>query len=225
MTATKTLDIVTQVRIAIAKGNLLATILGAIVGGTVPLLTYVGAHVEFDLIGTLRGLRPGAVWSEAAFYAVIGGGLFSAITVGLWGNLAFNMWVKGFGFTILLELAMVAFRSNWRFLALAMLIAINAIATGVNMAIRAHDTAKAAREERESAAAVALALARTPASPTPAPVVAARPRRTRASRPKLVVAAAADDQTKQGGRRRAALVPVPPAPADQAAPAQISFAM
>lgn len=122
------LGVVGQVRLALRPRALLATSMGFLLGGFVPLASFWLSHHELD------GDRP--VYAQIVTYIVIGGLLYSAKTVYTWGKLAFHMPIKAFGFVVLLEGVMILSRTPWlTTMALVYLIAINGIATGCNLAL------------------------------------------------------------------------------------------
>jgi len=122
------LGVVDQVRLASQRGNRLATFLGSLLGGFVPLATYVVSHQELDF--TLP------IWTQPKALLALGGLLYSAITVYRWGRMAFDGAVRALGFTVLLEGVMVFSSVGWlSHAALVYLIAINAISTGVTLAL------------------------------------------------------------------------------------------
>jgi hypothetical protein len=120
---TTKLAIVDQVKKATHKENRLATILGGILGGVIPLATYVLVHQECDQ-------RP-ILWC-----LVTGGLIYSAITVWDWACVAFrNPW-KSLGFVVLLEGVMTFSETLWlSLMCLILLMAINAISAGCQLAL------------------------------------------------------------------------------------------
>ncbi len=117
------LGVVDQVVEAFRPRNRLATVLGFIAGGVVPAATFVEAHCELDLDQPLH--------SQVATYLVLGGLLFSAKTVFAWAKLAFQDGWKAAGFVVLLEGVMITSHVPILPLGLlALLVAINGIATG-----------------------------------------------------------------------------------------------
>ncbi len=122
------MGVVDQVRLASKPGNRLATFLGALLGGFVPIATYVVAHQELNLSENL--------FSQPKFLLVLGGLFYSAKTVYQWGKLAFAGITRALGFTVLLEGVMIFSSVQWlSYTALAYLILINAIGTGVSLAL------------------------------------------------------------------------------------------
>ena len=67
-------------QIKLAFANPLPLVIGVVIGALVPIATYTVGHAELDTAGW--GSVPGAV--------VIGGCIFSAITVYKWGRRAFD---------------------------------------------------------------------------------------------------------------------------------------
>jgi hypothetical protein len=117
------MGVVDQVVLALSPRNRLATSLGFILGGVVPVATYAEAHVDLD------AMRP--LYEQAATFLVIGGLVFSGKTVFAWAKCAFRDAWKAAGFVLLLEGVMIT--SNVPALPLVLLgilVAVNGIATG-----------------------------------------------------------------------------------------------
>jgi hypothetical protein len=113
-------------QIKTAARNWPAGLLGAALGGIVPLITYTVAHS-----GIADWLNP----ADPRIPIVAGGLAYSAKTVWQWGNQAFDCIYKATGFVVLLEGVMVTSSVSWLAqLALCYLIAINAIATACQIA-------------------------------------------------------------------------------------------
>lgn len=120
------LSVVNQVREALKGKNRIATSLGALLGGGVPLATFQLVHHEIAWEMALYLQMPARL--------VLGGLLFSALTVYQWARSAFGSVWKAFGFTILLEGILTFSHTGWLSLgALVYLIAINATATRVKL--------------------------------------------------------------------------------------------
>jgi tryptophan-rich sensory protein len=135
-------------QLRIASKNSAASLLGAALGGFVPVATYTVAHEQ---------LHVGAVdWSDMSFspaWALVAGGLlYSAKTVWQWGKLTFDDRWKATGFVLLVEGVMVFSPIVWLSrTALGYLVAINAIATSCLLGMRDQaDTADRAQDLRES---------------------------------------------------------------------------
>jgi len=128
-TSTRELGVVAQVRLAMQPKSRLATAVGFMLGGFVPLATYWVSHNEL-----------GAEWPlylRMLTYGIVAGGLlYSARTVFAWGKLAFHAPAKALGFVVLLEGVMTLSHTSWlSVMALVYLIAINGFATGCNLAL------------------------------------------------------------------------------------------
>ena len=122
------LSVVEQVRVALQPRSRLPFAIGVLLGGFVPIATYVVAHTELEL-GALF-TRP-----QLAALFVAGGLLFSAVTMYGWGKLAFSQRAKALGFVVLLEGVMVTSHTRWLALAaLSYLACINGVATACNLA-------------------------------------------------------------------------------------------
>jgi hypothetical protein len=106
--------------------NRLATALGAGLGGGVPVATYVLSHHEVQISSPL--------YAQLSCWLVLGGLLFSALTVYQWGRMAFGSGAKALGFAFLLEGVLTCSTTAWLSIgALLYLVAINATATGVRL--------------------------------------------------------------------------------------------
>jgi len=124
--APKRVLVMDEIRAAFRQKNLLATFVGLILGGFVPVGSFLVIHYE---VGEFT-------WHGAAMLGLaIGGLVFSAKTVWQWAKSAFadDAW-KATGFVILLE-GLMTLSGNFGLsvAALVLLTAINAIATGVQL--------------------------------------------------------------------------------------------
>lgn len=122
------ISVVDQVWLAVQPDNRMATVGGFLLGGIVPLGTYLVAHVE---VGP-------TFYNDPMSILVLGGLLFSLITVYSWGKKAFAGNIpKALGFVVLLEGIMVFSSITWLALTcLAYLMVINGVATGVQLALQ-----------------------------------------------------------------------------------------
>lgn len=124
--------IVAQVRQAFGPRARLATSVGMLLGGFVPVATFVLAHTDLARLFGADGLPWAKTWA-----LIIGGLLYSALTVYQWAKLAFTSAPKAFGFVVLLEGVMVTSSTRWlAFAALGYLVVINGIATGCTLSVR-----------------------------------------------------------------------------------------
>lgn len=115
------LGVVDQVSIAFSSNNLFATICGFVLGGIVPVTVYRTAHYYVAANPFLWAL-------------VVGGLIYSAITVYKWGSAAFSSPVKSFGFVLLIEGTLTFSPDQYLALAaLAILTVINGVATACNL--------------------------------------------------------------------------------------------
>jgi hypothetical protein len=106
----------------------MASVIGFLLGGLVPVTTYVVAHYEIDYASPL--------YLQLSAVMVLGGLLYSATTVFSWGKRAFASNSKALGFVVLTEGALVVSHIVWLSLfALAYLVMINGIATGCTLAL------------------------------------------------------------------------------------------
>lgn len=120
------LGVVDQVRVAFRLKNRLATTIGFIFGGFVPLATYTVAHHAVNTAVS--------VLTQLNAYIVLGGLIYSALTVFAWGRMAFSSAPKAFGFVLLIEGVMTFVQIPWLSLAaLGLLVGINGIATGCTL--------------------------------------------------------------------------------------------
>lgn len=121
--------VVDQVKTAFAPKNRLATSLGFLLGGIVPIATYMMAHQVFPAAQTWYKLT-------ATLVAVGGGLIFSAKTVYDWGTAAFRLPLKAFGLMMLLELVMITADPPLSLVMLTYLVVLNGIATGCNLSLQ-----------------------------------------------------------------------------------------
>lgn len=128
--AGKDLGVVAQVRTALRPENRLATLLGALLGGFVPVATFTVAHVELSQVVPL--------YLQPMMLLVLGGLVYSAKTVYSWGRAAFASGPKALGFVVLAEGVMTCSGVAWlSYAALGYLVFINAVATGCTLALPA----------------------------------------------------------------------------------------
>jgi hypothetical protein len=117
-------SIISQIEIALR--NPLPAVIGALLGALVPSATFTVGHYEL------------VSWTEPKALIVLGGLVFSALTVFRWGRLAFSSSVKALGFVVLAEGVMTFSSTAWlSMVALGYLVLINAIATGCTIALDA----------------------------------------------------------------------------------------
>lgn len=123
METNQVLGVVDQVIIAFRERNRLATMMGFLLGGIVPIATYLEAHYDLDTSLPLQ--------SQIATYLVLGGLAFSAKTVFDWARMAFQNPLKATGFVVLLEGVMITSGvAVLPLVLLAILVGINGVATG-----------------------------------------------------------------------------------------------
>jgi hypothetical protein len=138
--------IIAQIRTA--ARNPLPSLIGALLGALVPAATFTVGHHELTS------------WTEPKALIVLGGLVFSALTVFRWGRLAFGSAVKAFGFVVLAEGVMTFCSTEWlSMVALGYLVMINAIATGCAIALGAAEDAAPAAAPSLVAPSVALDVA------------------------------------------------------------------
>jgi hypothetical protein len=115
------LGVLEQVECSWKPGNRLATLMGAMLGGFIPLASYTIAHQEAP--------------NRPFLWVLVACGLaYSALTVFDWARVAFRHPIKALGFCGLLEGVMTLSGTQWLGItALTMLIVINGIATGCNL--------------------------------------------------------------------------------------------
>jgi hypothetical protein len=175
-----TVDIVSQLECAIRYPQ--ATLIGALVGGLVPWFARTLAHEQLP-----------ETWSDGnhglalvMLVVVIGCAVFSGLTVYKFGRATFSDQRKAVGFTLALEGVMLVSHGATSVVALAVLVLINALGNGSNIALARQATCKK-REAAARSAATRRSRASQPSAPqsrsAPFPVVdgaaAAVPQRTR----------------------------------------------
>ena len=119
----ETMGVIDQIRIAMK--NPLAAFAGFILGGFVPVATFSISHLD-------KTLNEYVLWT-----LVIGGLIYSALTVFGWAKNAFDNGLKALGFVVLIEGVMtLSGLPMLSYAALALLVIINGIATGANLSIK-----------------------------------------------------------------------------------------
>lgn len=141
------LPITLQISTASKKENLLATVIGALLGAIVPVMVFAVSHKLPALYSSAEQLK---------FYFLLGiclgGCAFSFKSVYQWGHLAFQQDnLKAIGFSLLLEgcLIMSGLEASLAWLgwvALAYLMAINAISAGCAIACEGKSRRQAQRD-------------------------------------------------------------------------------
>lgn len=151
-----TTDIVTQLECAIRRPQ--ATLIGALVGGIVPWFARTLAHGEVP-----------SAWSSGnhglalvMLAVVLGCACFSAITVYKFGRATFNDTRKALGFVLAIEGVMLVSTGATSSVALAVLVAINALSNGSAIALARDATCK--RREAAARSAATRARKRAPGS-------------------------------------------------------------
>lgn len=121
--AEEEIGVIDQVKMA--ARNPLAALAGFILGGFVPVATFSVSHLD-------KGLNEYILWT-----LVIGGLIYSALTVFGWAKMAFGNGLKAFGFVVLIEGVMTLSGIAWlAYAALALLVVINGIATGATLSLK-----------------------------------------------------------------------------------------
>jgi hypothetical protein len=125
------LSTVAKIRTAFSKRNLLATAIGAVKGGAIPFGTFALYHLEMD----------NDIW-QAKGLIVLGGLVYSAKTVFGWCKQIFRRengesdTLKALGWCVGIEGFMTCSSTFWlNCAALTLLILVNAVATGVSLAM------------------------------------------------------------------------------------------
>jgi len=143
-----TTDIVTQLECALRRPQ--ATLIGALVGGLVPWFARTLAHDQLP-----------ATWSAGntglamvMLTVVLGCAVFSAITVYKFGRATFGCSRKALGFTLAIEGVMLVSTGVTSAVALAVLIAINALANGASIALARDATCRKREADARRAATV-----------------------------------------------------------------------
>jgi len=121
------MPLVDAVKTSMLKRNRVALLAGGILGGFVPIATFVVGHLDTKTIPML-------------WLLVAGGLIYSAMSVYDFAKQAFKSSLKSLGFVILIEGAMTFSTTEClSYAALGLLILINAVACGCNLALDAKD--------------------------------------------------------------------------------------
>jgi hypothetical protein len=152
-----TTDVVTQLECAVRHPQ--ATLIGALVGAVVPWFARTLAHEELPTTWSAGHRTLAAIM----IVVIMGCALFSALTVYKFGRATFGDARKAVGFVFAMEGAMLVSHGTTSTVALAVLIAINALANGSAIALardatcrrREADERRATTRARNRAARVA----------------------------------------------------------------------
>ena len=131
------LGVIDQIANAFRMENAFATAVGVIVGGFVPLAVYRTAHF-------------GVQAHPALWILVLGGLIYSALTVFQWGVAAFSSPIKSIGFVLLLEGTLTFNEHALALGALSILAFINAVATACNLIAQKKEARKEAIAARKA---------------------------------------------------------------------------
>ena len=184
-----TVDVVSQLECAIRYPQ--ATLIGALVGGVVPWFARTLAHVEVPAAwaGGHRALV------AIMIAVVLGCACFSALTVYKFGRATFGCSRKALGFVLAIEGVMLVSQGVTSTVALAILIAINALANGSAIALARDATCRRREADARRAATVRARSQDASARRSPIDVVDATnaapskraTRQARAARPAVVM--------------------------------------
>ncbi len=106
---------VEQVSQAFARGHRLSAVMGFVLGGFIPVATFTLVHHDVKD-------------NQLLWVLIVGGLLYSAISVFRWAKTAFRMTAKAVGFVVLLEGVVTFAHTTWLPMAgLFILVAINGI--------------------------------------------------------------------------------------------------
>lgn len=179
-----TTDVVTQLECAIRNPH--AAAIGAVIGGLVPWFGRTLAHEEIP--STWSAGNHG--FAAAMIAVVIGCGLFSGLSVYKFGRSAFGDPRKALGFVLALEGVMLVSHGATSAVALAVLIAINAVSNGSVIALARDATKRRCEADARRAATRARSRGTSrssteqPAAPAPAvQTPSTRPSSRRPARP------------------------------------------
>jgi len=167
-----TVDVVSQLECAVRRPQ--ATLIGALVGGIVPWFARTLAHDQLPTTWTSGNLGLATI----LIAVVLGCACFSAITVYKFGRATFGDKRKALGFVLAIEGVMLVSTGITSAVALAVLIAINALANGSSIALareaickKREAAARAATSRRHSRGANAPREAKPYIPQPPFPVV------------------------------------------------------
>lgn len=116
--------------LSVVKGeHRIAACFGGIMGGLIPLCSYIGIHYEVDFTKEYY-----LQWQWWVVVFCLG---FSLPKVYQWARIGFQSWMAGACFALAIELVMISYRNIYISLAcLLVLMSINAISAGANIALK-----------------------------------------------------------------------------------------
>ncbi len=120
--------IVDMVKKAGHKKHRVSMLIGFVLGGWVPAVSYLVVHYH--------------VQDQPMLWLLVGGGMtYSGLTVFSWARVAFKHPMKALGFVIIMEGALIFVPDPWIGLpSLAMLIGINGLACGTNLILDSRES-------------------------------------------------------------------------------------
>lgn len=119
---------VEKIRLAFHRRSRIALAIGMVFGAVVPLASYSTAYTEIDPALPLH--------TQVASYLVLGGLIFSSLTLFEWGKRTFGQPVKAMAFAVLLEGVMLTSHQTWlAWTVLGLLMFVNAVALACNVAL------------------------------------------------------------------------------------------
>jgi len=123
-----------QLRLAARSPGALA--LGVVIGGFVPVASYVTVH-DGGMLTYGGGRLHVTDWTDPRWSLVLGALAFSAKSVYQWAHAAFDDRVKALGFTVICEGVLLMSTTPWLgYAAIAMLVLVNVLSSGAVLALR-----------------------------------------------------------------------------------------
>ena len=123
-------SVIEQVEYSFRRNNLLAIFGGFLFGGCPPIATFTVAHVAVKHESLMQ------IASQFSSYFVLGGLVYSSITVYQWKLMAVKNRYKAIGFVLLTEGVMTFIDIPWLcYLALFQLVIINWVANTYNLTV------------------------------------------------------------------------------------------
>jgi phosphoglycerol transferase MdoB-like AlkP superfamily enzyme len=136
-------SVIDQIRIVFKVVNWLPLLIGSVLGGTAPALTFTVAHYLHPL-SSGAAIDTWGAWVSIWTPVVVAGLTFSGITVYQWFEQAFKIRAKALGLVVLIETVMTCATSVpvMCYLALGLLVTVNAVATATTLALNAKPVRK-----------------------------------------------------------------------------------
>ena len=158
----KDLSVIDQIRTSFQLQNWLPLLVGVVLGGAAPSLTYTVSHLLHP-ISHEEALNTWSAWINVWTPVVVAGLTFSGITVYQWLQAAFKNRAKALGLVVLVETVMTCASDvpTMCYLALGLLVFVNAVATATQLTLDAKTVRKAPASKKRTKSVAGIKASNT----------------------------------------------------------------